>query len=65
MGFDKIWNHLLAKKPALADDEATFKCSVANFRTLLRQVYDQGYEHGKQQMGEIDGLFENIFKERR
>lgn len=62
MGFDDIWKHLLAKKPALADDEATFKCSVANLRTLLRQVYDQGYERGKQLTGDFGGLFDNIFR---
>lgn len=65
MGFDDIWNQLLAKKPALSDDEATFVCPVANLRKLLRQVYDQGYERGKEQTRKIDGLFENMFKERR
>jgi hypothetical protein len=59
MGFDDIWKHLLAKKPALSDDEAVCEFKAANLRTLLRQVYDQGYERGKQQMGD---MFSNLFK---
>jgi hypothetical protein len=62
MGFDDIWKQLLAKKPALADDEAVCEFKAASLRRLLRQVYDQGYERGKEQMGTINGLFDNLFQ---
>lgn len=42
MEFDDIWVQLCRKQPALANPETTVEFKSDNFKTLLRQVCEQG-----------------------
>jgi len=42
--FDKLWQALQAKRPLLKDESATVEIVVANFKALLRQVWDKARE---------------------
>lgn len=46
MTYDAIWQQLLRKKPALANDNATVCFTSASLQKLLRQVYEQGRKTG-------------------
>ena len=47
MTFTEIWNQLCQKKEGLNKPDATSTFTSEGLRRLLRQVYDQGHEAGK------------------
>lgn len=46
MNADEIWKQLIAKRPQLREPGAKIEITAANLRALIRQVWDQGHQHG-------------------
>lgn len=59
MTFVKIWIDLCFKKPLLHNPEAKIEMSVSNFKRLLEQVYNKGYEEGRN--SKPDNPFGDLF----
>lgn len=47
MTFQDIWNQLVRKNPAIAENGKTVEFQSENLKRLLRQVYEQGERKGK------------------
>jgi hypothetical protein len=67
--FQNIWQQLCRKRPKLNDPQSVAEFTSDNLKSLLEQVYDQGFKQGKESVSSaddakttgFDSLFGNIF----
>jgi hypothetical protein len=62
MTFQNIWQTLCGKKPKLNDPESIVEFESKNLKTLLEQVYDKGFKHGRESIPSSGGMdFDSLF----
>jgi hypothetical protein len=62
MTFQNIWQQLCRKRPKLNDPQSVAEFTSDNLKSLLEQVYNQGFKHGKESVPSSGGMdFDSLF----
>jgi len=64
MTFIKIWIDFCVKKPKLNNPESVIEIKTSEFKKLLEQVYNKGFQEGNKvsESSSFDDLLKNYFK---